>query len=144
MKKKKLTVNEKNLVRRYLIWCYKTTKESLDRIDRYFTQLKVDHFVLDQLSRSPEMADTVMGSEYLKKVREFQKYIEDKSARVFPQKFADIKKRSLQPDYWYLKSRMAAVEKAIVYFLGKGEMRKIQALYEEEMTRRILESKEHT
>lgn len=141
---KKLTPNERHLLRRYLIWCYKTTKESLDRIDRYFTQLKVDHFVLAELSRLPELKDKEFGPEYLKKVNEFQKYIEEKADRVFPQKFIDAKREKLQPEYWYLRSRVEAVEKAILYFLGAAELKKIQTVYEEEMTKRILEAKEHS
>ena len=31
-KKRQFTQNEKNLIRRYLVWCYKTTKEELDKI----------------------------------------------------------------------------------------------------------------
>jgi hypothetical protein len=141
---KKMTLNERCLIRRYLIWAYKTTKESLDRIDRYFTQLKVDHFLLAELSRQPAVKDSARGSEYLKKVNEFQTYIEEKAERVLPQKFSDVKLEKLQPEYWYLKVRLKALEDAIVYFLGKSELKKIQKMYESEMTKRILEAKEHT
>jgi hypothetical protein len=144
MKKPQLNSTEKKLVRRYLIWCYKTTKEDFDRIERYFTQLKVDHHVLALLSQKPELKDPEFGPEYLKKINEFQKYIEEKAERVLPQKFADQDRGKLQPGYWYLKNRLEALEKAIVCFLGPVELRKIQALYEEEMTRRIMDAREHT
>lgn len=139
-----MTPNERRLIRRYLVWCYKTTREALDRTDRYFTQLRVDHFVLAELSRVPGLKDKELGPEYLKKINEFQNYIEEKAERVFPQKFSDAKRNKLQPEYWYLKARLAAIEKAIIYFLGRKELVAIQKLYEEEMTRRILEAKEHS
>ncbi len=143
-KQKALTPAEKKLLRRYLLWCYKTTKESLDRIDRYFTQLKADHFILAQLSQRSELADQELGHDYLKKVNEFQKYIEDKAERVFPQKYADPNREKLQPEYWYLKVRLEAIEQAIVSFLGKTQLRQVQEMYEAEMTKRILEEREHT
>ena len=43
-----------HLTRRYLTWCYKTTKENLDRIDRYFTQDTVDQFLLQSLKEDPQ------------------------------------------------------------------------------------------
>jgi len=41
-----MNLKEKNLLRRYLIWCYKTTKEELDKVDRYFTQDVADAYIL--------------------------------------------------------------------------------------------------
>jgi len=144
MKKITLNASEKDLVRRYLIWCYKTTKENFDRVERYFTQLKVDHHVLALLSRKPELKNPEFGAEYTKKINEFQRYIEEKAERVFPQKFADQSRGQLQPEYWYLKNRLEALEMAIVSFLGAAELKKIKALYEAEMTKRIMEAREHT
>ena len=144
MKNNRLSPAEKKLIRRYLVWCYKTTKESLDRIDRYFTQLKVDHHVLALLSQSSDLADKDFGKDYLKKINEFQLYIEDKAERVLPQKYVDQKQSKLQPEYWYLKNRLAAIENAIRYFLGIRELRQIEELYDGEMTRRILEAREHS
>jgi len=37
-----------------------------------------------------------------------------------------------------------AIEKTIKYFLGDKELEKINHLYEQEMTKRILEAREHT
>lgn len=140
---KKLTANERCLVRRYLIWCYKTTKEDLDRIDRYFTQLRVDHYVLAELSRAGELQNQAVAGECLKKVNEFQQYIEEKAEKVFPQKFVDAKREQVQPEYWYLQARFSAIERAIIFFLGKKELTQIHALYEDEMTQRILTAREH-
>ena len=134
----RFTQKEKDLIQRYLIWCYKTTKESLDRIDRYFTQLEVDRFILREL-RSRENSS---GCDKL--IGDFQKYMQDKEENVLPKKFLDQKSKTLQPDYQYLYQRFVAVEKAIDHFLGRKELQNIRYLYEQEMTRRILESKEHT
>ena len=132
------TQKEKHLLRRYLLWSYKTTKESLDRIDRYFTQLHVDHFIFKELKK-------VQSSHpaYLNLVNNFDKYRQEKEKNVLPKKFLDASKKTLEPNYQYLKERFSAIEKAIGHFLGEGELKKISALYEEEMTRRILEEKEH-
>ena len=88
MKSKKITANEQKLVWRYLLWCYKTTKETLDRIDRYYTQLWVDKFVLEDLK----------AGSYVKDNDEYRKFVD-----VFA-------------DYKYLRNRFGAIEKAITHF----------------------------
>ena len=126
--------NEKNLMRRYLVWCYKTTKEDLDRIDRKFTQLKVDEKILRELKKA-----------YLKKdkfVEEYKTYIANKKSDALKAKF-EGSNHTLAGSYVYLVRRLNAVERAIGFLLGKKELSKIISLYEEEMTRRILESREH-
>ena len=133
------SLKEKDLIRRYLIWCYKTTKESLDRIDRYFTQLHVDRFVLAELKKVKNTAEA-----YHNLVRDFEKNMQAKEKNVLPKKFSDSSKKILEPNYQYLRERLSAIEKAIGHFLGKNEFKKINDFYEEEMTRRILEAREHT
>ena len=127
-----------NLIRRYLIWCYKTTKEDLDRIDRYYTQLKVDQFILKQLINAKEDA------AYQDLVNNFEKYMAAKKENVDKKKFSDPHQKILDPQYKYLRHRLSAIEKAIQHFLGSRELVKINVLYEVEMTRRILEAREHT
>ena len=145
MSAKKVTLSdeEKKLVRRYLIWCYKTTKEDYDRVERYFTQFKVDYNVLGILMKNEDIKDKERGKGYFQKVDGFAKYIEAKEKRVIPQKFIDQQKKILQPDYWYLKKRLEALEETICDFLGKQELETIKSMYEEEMTRRILDAREH-
>ena len=129
--KAKLTPNEKNLIRRYLVWCYKSTKEELDRFDRKFTQLAVDRFILERiLPRSPEEKRALAKS-----VAEFKEYIVKKEGS------AEAEKSS--PQHLYLKKRLFAVENAIKHFLGAQELPKIVAVYEEEMTGRILTARDH-
>ncbi len=142
-RQKKLTPAEKSLTRRYLIWCYKTTKEAVDRIDRKFTQLRVDHHIWDLLSGSKEVRDRKKDKDYAGKISQFEQYIKEKAAGAAAEKFSDKDEKTLHPEYWYLKNRLAAVEKAICDFLGKKQLAIIRSLYEEEMIQRILSEREH-
>ena len=130
--KKQLTLGQKNLVRRYLIWAYKSTKESFERIERKTTQLIVDEFILDHLSKNKL---DVPGA--------FKAYIAQKHKEELKLKFTGADKKKLHPEYLYLKNRLAAIEVAIKYFLGNKELGRIAGLYEEEFTRRILEARDH-
>jgi hypothetical protein len=136
----KLSKSNQLLTKRYLIWCYKTTKEDLDRIDRYYTQLKIDQFVLDQL-----VGEKIYRSddEYQKLVKNFEEYMFKKKDNVDAKKFRDITKNILDPNYIYLQKRFVALEEAIKKFLGESELKKIETSYEEEMTRRIWEARDH-
>jgi len=116
----------KALVRRYLLWAYKTTKESFERIERKTTQLMVDEYIAKRASSE-----------------EFKAYIKAKRADELKLKFSDAQGKILHPQYVYLKNRLAAIEAAIRHFLGPHQLRIIQALYEKEMTRRILEARDH-
>ncbi len=139
----KLSLNEKRLTRRYLIWCYKTTKEQLDRIDRYFTQLEVDQFVLNELIRFNALEMSQGNTKYKSHIDEFRKYIATKRENVIKQKYVDARQLACQPHYLYLQQRFKALEKAISRILGRKELKKIAELYEHEMTKRILEAKDH-
>lgn len=134
---------EKNLIRRYLVWCYKMTKEELDRIDRKFTQLEVDRVVLKELVQGVRFSREGKN-EYLKKIDEFKKYIAKKEQDANKEKYISVEKKQVQPNYFYLTKRLEAIKKSIIFFLGSKELKKIECSYEGEMTRRILESREHT
>ena len=134
-RKRSITSNEKNLIRRYLVWGYKTTKESLDRVDRKFTQLMVDDYVLHQLEKKTWTTGI--------KLKEFKQYIINKRQEALQEKFADQAHTVFNPSYEYLQNRYRALERAIVYFLGKAELKRINKLYEQEMTQRILQAREH-
>lgn len=135
----KMSLNQKNLIYRYLLWCYKTTKEDLDRIDRYFTQALVDRRLLDLLLKNKET-----DAAYQKKIVDFQIYMETKEQKAIDKKYINLKKKTMQPEYWYLQARLKAIEQVIIESFGKKELKSIQALYEAEMTRRIVESREHS
>ena len=129
----------RNLIRRYLIWGYKTTRESFERIERKTTQLTVDERILKILNRSSKGSH----KSYQKLVDEFEQYIFNKGKEERNQKFIDGKSNLYQPQYLYLKNRLSAIEEVIKHFLGKPELRKIEKMYEAEFTERILHAKEH-
>ncbi len=134
---------EKRLIRRYLLWCYKTTKEELDRIDRKFTQLMVDDFLGEQLTKS--RAGKSLGDDALgKQILQFHDYVAKKRADALAQKYVTGSQKIFHPNYEYLQIRFRAIQAAIQKFLGKAELAKIDALYEEEMTRRILAERNHS
>lgn len=142
--KSKISGNERNLLRRYLIWCYKTTKENVDRIDRYYTQNLVDHFILDELTKTKEFKSDKTPIEYKRLIKSFEDYAENKVKNADQQKFVNEKKTELTANYLYQTHRFAAIEKAIKHFFGAKELESIKNFYEEEMTSRILQAKDHT
>lgn len=144
MPKPTLLNDEAALIRRYLVWCYKTTKEELDRIDRKFTQLVVDKFLLEELRQAEKAMQQPMKKDFGVKVEEFEKYMENKTEAAAKEKFSDAGGKLFTSQYLYLKQRLNAVEKSIKRFLGNSELSAIRSLYEEEMTRRILLSREHS
>jgi hypothetical protein len=133
MKKKiQLPLPSRNLVRRYLLWAYKSTRESFERIERKSTQLLVDEYILGYLSKNKCEIPA-----------EFKSYIAQKRQEELELKFSDADKKKLHPEYVYLKDRLAAIEAAIKYFLGAKELKRTAQLFEEEFTRRILEARDH-
>ncbi|MDD3087250.1 MAG: hypothetical protein PHP89_01650 [Candidatus Omnitrophica bacterium] len=124
----------KNLKKRYLVWFYKNTKESLDKIERKFTQVEVDRFILKELKAR------VRDGSSAKFIRQFEEYIEKKERDGLGLKFEDKK---LKPDYLFIVAKLRAIEKAIVKELGRKALEEIKLLYEIEMTERILGSREH-
>jgi hypothetical protein len=139
---KSLSGNEKNLLRRYLIWCYKTTKEDLDRVDRYYTQYVADHFMLEEL-KSAKIFHKTRFPQYCKLVEDFSGYVEKKKRSADSKRYADPAKKEFADQYQYLTQRFSAIEKAIKHFLGANELNRICQLYEQEMTTRILQAREH-
>ncbi len=126
-----LNPSHKALIRRYLIWAYKSTKESFDRLERKATQLVADEHILSVLVKDTPSLDPSQASVYMGLLEEFHQYILKKKNTPVP-----------QAQHVYLKNRLNAVESAIVKFLGNGELKKIRAGYEEEFVRRIWEAKD--
>ncbi len=127
-----------------MVWCYKTTKENIDRIDRYYTQKMVDHFLLDELTKTKEFKSDKTPIEYKRLIKSFEDYVNNKIENADRQKFSDDKKTTFNANYLYLINRLAAIEKAIKHFLGAKNLESIRNSYEEEMTHRILQAKDHT
>ncbi len=126
--------DSKNLKKRYLIWFYKTTKEALDKIERKFTQIDIDRFILKEIKRKSK--DKTIESF----IAQFEEYIQKKEQDGLALKFEDKK---LKPHYVFLVLKLEAIEKSIVKELGKKALEEIKLLYEVEMIERILRSTEH-
>ena len=124
----------KNLKKRYLIWFYKATKEALDKIERKFTQVEVDELILDEL-RNDERSQKVKSF-----IDEFEAYIQRKKHDGLALKYDG---KNIKPEFLFFALKLEAIEKTIVRELGKPALQEIKALYEQEMTERILRSTEH-
>jgi len=123
-----------SLKKRYLLWLYKTTKEALDRMERKFTQVEIDRFLIAEIERLDP------AGKASRNIEEFMRYVENKEREGQGLKYSG---RELSPEYYFLALKLKAVEKAIRKFLGGRALKEIKALYEDEMMQRILKSTEH-
>ena len=130
------------LYRRYLLWAYKTTRESLERIERKTTQLVIDTYIQSEIAQRKTSLKSKDLAQYKKLVEEFDQYIAAKQADEKSLKYAGSTK-DLNPQYLFLIHRLAAIEAAIVHFLGKKALKQFDKLFNEEFSRRILESRDH-
>ena len=137
------TQAHRDLIRRYLLWLFKTTKESFERIERKTTQLVVDEYILERIKTAGSGVPVSARKGYDGLVEEFKTYIKTKRADELKLKFLNGKGKSLHPQYVYLKNRLQAVEAAIRHFLGEKELRAMRSLYEKEFTGRILQARDH-
>jgi len=128
------------LKRRYLLWLYKTTKEAFDRYERKFIQLEIDRFILKEISR--ECRETYPPDEKKDmetRLEALRAYVEDKEKSCMKLK---CRGKRTDPEYLFLGIKLQAVEKTVVRELGRQELRRIKALYEQEMAGRILHSRD--
>lgn len=130
----------KNLEFRYLLWLYKTVREELDRTERKFTQLGIDKEILKYILKQANSSKVADKNRLDKFLSEFKEYIDKKEEQGRALKFDG---RKLKAEYYFPLLKLEAIEKTIVRQLGKKARHKIKSLYEQEMARRILESKEH-
>ena len=129
-----------SLKRRYLLWLYKTTKEAFDRYERKFTQLEIDKFIREEVSRECRQAYLSDEREEIgKQVEAMRVYVEEKENACLKLKYRGKK---INPEYLFLDIKLQALEKAIVKELGHEELQRIKNLYEQEMSERILHSRE--
>jgi len=124
----------KNLKRRYLVWLYKNNKEALDKIERKFSQLEIDQFLLEEIKKEDK------DKRLNKFIDEFWAYIQKKEQNGLSLKYEG---KNLKPEFQFLFLKLQAIEKAIIKELGKKVLAEIKLLYEMEMTERILKSTEH-
>ena len=122
-----------NLKKRYLIWLYKTTKEALDKIERKFTQLEIDRFILKELKRTDK------EKKLAKFIDEFEGYIQNKEKDGLNLKYDG---KQLRADYQFLVLKLKAIEKVIVQELGNKALNGINALYEQAMIERIMQERQ--
>lgn len=131
----------KDLKKRYLIWLYKTNKEELDKIERKFTQLEMDRFILKELKKENK------GGKISQFIDELEMYIQNKEKDGVALKYLPVRQagenKELKPQCRFLDAKLKAVERAIIKELGKKAMEEIKLLYEMEMIERILKSTEH-
>jgi len=123
----------RSLQKRYLVWFYKVTKEALDKIERKFTQLEIDRFILKELKKS----DT--AKRLTPQIKEFDQYIRDKEQAGFNLKYEG---EELKPEYQFLLLKLKAIEKAIISKMGKEGLDTVKTAYEKEMFRRIMEERQ--
>jgi hypothetical protein len=121
-----------NLKKRYLIWLYKETKEALDRVDRKFTQIDIDKFILEELQKG-----TFADKKFLD---EFIIYVNNKEQDCQKIKSGDT---DLNSEHQFFSLKLHAIEKSIVNELGAEGLEEIKNLYHQEMVDRILRSTEH-
>jgi hypothetical protein len=133
--------DDKNLKKRYFVWLYKTAKEAFDKYERKFTQADIDQDILT------EMENALMGaflphekSALEKQVNDFREYIANKEKACLELKYQG---KIANPEFIFLDLKLNAVEKIISRELGRKGLEEIKALYEKEMTERILRSTEH-
>ncbi|MFH1856856.1 MAG: hypothetical protein ABH836_06535 [Candidatus Omnitrophota bacterium] len=130
----------KNLKFRYLLWFYKTAREEFDLVERKFTQLEVDKKIIKNLKEAMSTLDIAEKERMTKYYKEFKEYINKKQKEGKNLKFD---KELLRPEYQFLTLKLKAIEAIIIQDLGEEAKNTIKTLYEEEMKKRILESKEH-
>jgi vancomycin resistance protein YoaR len=131
----------KNLKFRYLLWLYKTTKDTFDRTERKFTQVDIDKKVMRYMGENFNSRNLKKKNEARKLLQDFKEYINKKEKDGRELKFDG---RKLTPEYYHLSLKLEAIEKTIVEELGNSRLREIKALYEQEMRRRIIEAQDHT
>lgn len=142
---KELSSDELNLMRRYLVWCYKTTKEMADKIDRYFTQSLVDQQILDELKESDVyQSELKQDKVYKHYVDDFEAYMGKKLNSAKKKKYISGEGSQIDPEYLYLKNRLQSIKKTIVNMLGEKALELIEVSYEAEMTQRILQARDHS
>lgn len=131
----------RNLRKRYFVWLYKDTKEAFDKYERKFTQTDIDKDLLLEMENELLGAYLPHEKQYLEKfVNQYREYISGKEKACLELKYQGKK---TNPDFLFLDVKLNAVEKLIAKELGRRGLERIKALYEEEMTRRILRSAEH-
>ncbi len=131
-----------SLLKRYLLWLYKTTKDACDKIDRKFTQLEIDRQIEKILEKSVDACDPVLKQALVLQLGEWKAYIIGKEADAERLKFDS--NGQLDPHYAFLCLKKEAVERLILMHFGPKGLNQIKDLCEEASIMRILEDTRST
>jgi len=134
------TQEKESLKYRYLLWLYKTLKEELDRTDRKFTQVEVDKEIEKYITRNAHLSEIDDAEKFRVLAQGWKEYIDKKSADGKALKYSGSK---VKAEYHFTRLKLDAVERIIRKLFGDKTLKDIQSGYESEMSRRILESREH-
>src|SRR5438105_960499 len=109
----KLSSTHRALITRYLIWAYKSTKESFDRLERKTTQLMADEFIWKILSQKAPKDSR--NPDYAALMGQYRNYIDKKKEQPID-----------GTKHQYLCHHLEAVEAVIKHFLGTKALNEIR------------------
>lgn len=126
-----------SLMKRYLFWLYKTTRDELDKIDRKFTQLEIDNEIFKKLKKTvkPLKPEVTQGLDVF--LRQWQEYIFGKDSDAQKLKFKED--GQMDHAYLFLRLKLQAIEEIICKRFGKKELVLYKRLYEDAAMKRITE-----
>jgi hypothetical protein len=105
--------SDKSLVKRYLFWLYKMTRDELDRIDRKFTQLEVD--------------------------RGIQKIFREHEDGVLAPFIGEWDKGGVLSSYVFLRLKLEAVQSVASKRFGRRIVSEFEKIYEDAAMKNILQ-----
>ncbi len=124
------------LARRYLLWMYKMTKDELDRIDRKFTQLDVDHFIAGYFVKVSDRLNEKSRDALRPYFREWDAYVGAKEKDAQDLKY--VAPGELEAHYAFLHLKLQAILCAVRRYLGPKGIGEFQRLYETKAIENIL------
>lgn len=128
--------DEKSLIKRYLFWLYKTIKDELDKIDRKFTQLRVDKDIQKLLKKWASKAGARNEEALEPFLKEWQEYVFQKDSDAQRLKFDES--GCVSAAYLFLHMKFAAVCQITRSQFGPAVLKEFKRLYEEAALKRIL------
>jgi hypothetical protein len=120
----------KSLMKRYLFWLFKTTRDELDKIDRKFTQLEVDRSMQKVFLKKKGGALTPF-------IDEWGRYMAGKEADAKKLKFDDA--GGVLASYSFLRLKLKAIESVADRRFGPRLMRQFEKIYEDAAMKNILQ-----
>jgi len=128
--------DEKSLVKRYLFWLYKTTKDETDKIDRKFTQLDIDRRLQKILNIEVSLLNGSLRESIAPFLNDWKEYIFQKESDAQKLKFNEA--GQLDAKYVFLHLKLKAIRHSIELLFGRRGFRQFRKLYEEAAMKGIL------